>query len=97
MKKEDIEHLARLSRIAVTPSEVEALQGEISSILEYVSTIQVMAGTTLTEKVPGAVSNVMRADVVTNEPGEYTEAIMRELPARAGEFMKVKKILTADE
>jgi aspartyl-tRNA(Asn)/glutamyl-tRNA(Gln) amidotransferase subunit C len=97
MKKADIQHLARLSRIAVTDTEAEALQGEISSILDYVGQIQKMTGTGETEKTPGAIYNVMRADEITNEPGQYTEAIMAEMPAREGRFMKVKKILSNDE
>jgi len=97
MQKEDIRQLASLSRIAVTDAEVVALQTEIGSILEYVGQIQAMTSAVDQTKVPGAVFNVMRADEVTNMPGQYTEAILGEMPAREGDFMKVKKILTADE
>lgn len=97
MKKEDIRQLASLSRIAVTDAEVDSLQSEIGAILEYVGQIQAMTNSVDGAKVPGAVFNKMRADEVTHEPGTYTEAILRELPAREGDFMKVKKILTTDE
>jgi len=97
MEKEDIRHLASLSRIAVTDDEVVAFQAEIGSILDYVSKIQGMVSTVKESKVPGAVFNKMRADVVTNEPGTYTDAILQEMPAREGDFLKVKKILIADE
>jgi len=97
MKKEDIHQLANLSRIAVSDTEVEALQSEIGSILEYVGQIQEMTGTVNGKKTPGAVFNKMRSDEVTNEPGTYTEAILGEMPTRDGNFMKVKKILANDE
>ncbi|MFN3188397.1 MAG: Asp-tRNA(Asn)/Glu-tRNA(Gln) amidotransferase subunit GatC [Candidatus Paceibacteria bacterium] len=97
MKKEDIRQLASLSRIAVTDNEVDNFQAEIGSILEYVGQIQAMTNTVDGKKVPGAVYNKMRLDEVVHEPGTYTEAILRELPARDGNFMKVKKILATDE
>jgi len=97
MEKADIQHLAQLSRIAVSDTEVTALQGEIGAILDYVGQIQAIAAAGVNEKMVGPISNVMRADIITNEPGQYTEAIMRELPAQEGGFMKVNKILTTDE
>jgi aspartyl-tRNA(Asn)/glutamyl-tRNA(Gln) amidotransferase subunit C len=97
MEKEDIRQLASLSRIAVTDAEVDSLQREIGSILDYVGQIQSMTNTVDDKKTVGAVFNKMRADEVTHEPGTYTEAILRELPAREGNFMKVKKILATDE
>jgi hypothetical protein len=35
----------------------------------------------------------MRADVVTNTPGQYTEAVVAQFPDRAGDALRVKKIL----
>jgi aspartyl-tRNA(Asn)/glutamyl-tRNA(Gln) amidotransferase subunit C len=97
MQKDEIRQLASLSRIAVTDTEVDAFQTEISSILDYVGQIKELTSHVKQEKVPGAVFNKMRIDEITNEPGQYTEAIMAEMPAREGDFMKVKKILANDE
>lgn len=97
MEKADILHLASLARIAVTATEVEKFQTEISSILDYVGQIQSLTANLDTPKKVGAVYNKMRADVVTHQSGEYTKPILREMPAKVGNFMKVKKILTNDE
>jgi len=97
MEKEDIRQLASLSRIAVTDAEVDLFQSEIGSILDYVGQIKAMTNTADDKKTAGVVYNKMRADEVTHEPGTYTEAILRELPAREGNFMKVKKIIATDE
>jgi len=35
----------------------------------------------------------MREDEVTNEAGQYTEAILNEAPHRKGQYVEVKKIL----
>jgi len=97
MTKEEIQHLSQLARIALTPEEVSALQGDITEILEYVSTITSLAGKVATEKQLGARHNVFREDVATSEPGAYREAILDEVPKRHKDYIAVKKILTQDE
>ncbi len=89
--KEDIQSLAGLARIKVDPSEAESLRGEIDSILGYVGQI---------EKMPSQEGlgdhyqkNVLRDDVVTNKPGEYTDSILNNAPSVEGKYIKVKKIL----
>jgi len=66
--------------------------------LEYVSTVKnIVADDSSTEPIVGARYNVLRADEVTNEPGEYTEKLLRAMPKRDGQYMLVKKILNQDE
>ena len=96
MEKEDILHLARLSRIKLTNEEAEEFRGEIDSVLAYVSVINtITADTALTKKV-GARFNVFRDDVVTTVPREYTERLLEQAPAVKGQHLKVKKILQTD-
>lgn len=96
MTKEEILHLGTLSRIKLTDAEADELKGDISNILEYVSAIDaIVADTALTKQV-GARSNIFRTDEVTNAPGEYTDAIMAEMPETQGKYLKVKRILNPD-
>ncbi len=96
MKKEDILHLARLSRIRLEDAEAEALVGEIDSVLSYVSVINTLTGSGELTKKPGARRNVFRDDVVKNEADAYTEALLKEAPSVSGRHLKVKKIIQAD-
>lgn len=93
MKKEDIAHLAKLSRIAITDAEAEALAGDISSILGYVSEIDSVTGEKPLMKEVGALYNVMREDGEPHAAGLYTEDLLNEAPERQGQYVKVKKIL----
>ncbi len=93
MRKEDVEHLARLSRIELKDHEAESLAGEITSIVQYVSEINEITGNTAGEKKVGAVFNVMREDGEPHAGGLYTEALLKEAPERDGQYVKVKKIL----
>ncbi|MDQ5948905.1 MAG: aspartyl-tRNA(Asn)/glutamyl-tRNA(Gln) amidotransferase subunit [Patescibacteria group bacterium] len=87
----DIYHLADLARIKLEETEAEHITTEIDSILGYVGQIQGSGGD-MRPEVP-ALHNVMRDDVVTNEKGQYTEALLHNAPLREGDYLKVKKIL----
>ena len=93
MKREDIEHLAKLARIAVTESEADALAKDITSILGYVSEIEEITGNAEGEKIVGALCNVMREDKDPHEPGIYTEDLLNAAPEREGQYVVVKKII----
>jgi aspartyl-tRNA(Asn)/glutamyl-tRNA(Gln) amidotransferase subunit C len=98
MKHEDISHLATLARIRLTSTEIEALQKELSSIVEYVSVVTDIAGESADEKAQvGARFNVFRSDEITNQPDQYTKDILSEMPHTEGRYMKVKKILNIEE
>lgn len=88
----DIESLARLSKLAITPEEKKAFTGEIESILTYISEIQSVAGE-LPEHVVGSVKNVLREDTSPHESGLHTETLLNMAPKRKGEYVLVKKIL----
>lgn len=93
MKREDIEHLAKLARIAVTETEADGLAKDITSILGYVSEIEQITGNTEGEKKVGALYNVMRDDNDSHEPGIYTEDLLSAAPDRKGQYINVKKII----
>ena len=96
MTKEEIVRLSTLARITLREEEIESLQSEIGSILEYVSQIDA-ATDGAPEKRVGAIHNVFREDIVTNEPNEHTEVLMDAMPETQGRFLKVKKILQNDD
>lgn len=96
MEKEDILHLARLSRIAIDDAEASALVKDIDAVLAYVSEVNsITAEAGITKKV-GARYNIFREDAVTTAEGEYTEALLKEAPKRKDNYLQVKKILQTD-
>src|SRR3989338_7426437 len=97
MTKEEVEHLAKLARIELSPAEVETFTTEISAILEYVSAVKDIAGDAAdTAPIAGRHQNIFRKNQVTNEPNSFTEALLAEMPQTEGRFMVVKKILNTD-
>jgi aspartyl/glutamyl-tRNA(Asn/Gln) amidotransferase C subunit len=96
MEKEDILHLASLSRIKITDKEAEALKSDIESVLAYVGVVSEIASDAYLTKKVGAVYNVFREDTVTNTGESYTEALLAEAPKVKGRHLMVKKILQID-
>jgi aspartyl-tRNA(Asn)/glutamyl-tRNA(Gln) amidotransferase subunit C len=96
MTKEEILHLASLSRIKMSDEEVVKFQGEIQSILEYVGKVNSIVADAELKKVPGPVANVFRKDAIVNEPGSYTESLVAAFPDKVGNYLKVQKILNPD-
>lgn len=98
MKTEDVAQLARLARIQLTEAELAQLGEELASIVTYVSAVGAIVGDSeTTAPQVGAVHNVFRADVVTNQPDQYTEDVLAEMPETSGRYLLVKKILSTDE
>jgi len=96
MKVEDTKHLARLARIELTESEVIAYTVEIAQIVDYVSVVSELAADDVdAEPQVGSRYNVLRGDVITNEPEQYTAAALREMPQTSGRHLLVKKIMKA--
>jgi len=97
MTTEEVLQLSELSRIALTPEEIERLPAEIAAILDYVSAVKDIVGTEAVSPAVGARYNVLRADEATNEPGQYTHVLLAEAPRRSGDYLVVNKILQQDE
>jgi aspartyl-tRNA(Asn)/glutamyl-tRNA(Gln) amidotransferase subunit C len=93
MTREEVVKLAKLARIAVPDEELDALAGEIDAILGYVSDVQRIADGSAGIQDSYDLTNVMRDDVVLNQPGEYTERIVAQFPNKEGKLLKVQKIL----
>lgn len=98
MKREEIAHLATLSRIRLSDEETVHLEAELSSIVEYVSVItDITADETVTAPQVGVLHNVFRQDEVTNRSDQYTKDILAEAPTTEGRYLSVKKILDTGE
>ena len=92
MNIQDVQHLATRARLDIPAEEQESLLADLQAMVSYIDQISAVdvAGR---EQTVGDVRNVMREDVVTNEPGSNTAAIMAEVPSKEDGFVKVKKIL----
>jgi aspartyl/glutamyl-tRNA(Asn/Gln) amidotransferase C subunit len=108
ISKEEVLNLAALARLKVSEQEVESLEKDISSILEYVGQIGAVPGGEQGSTLDQGSSrsnlaqpyNVLREDVVRGEDDPMAgkeESIRKEFPRREGDYLQVQKILQKDE
>ncbi len=89
--KTEVEKLARLARINLTPEEKEKFSEQISSILEYVKQIQEVDTSAVQNTVNQQASkNVWREDTV--EPCQNVRDNIDQFPEKVGSLNKVPSV-----
>ena len=91
---EEVQKLAALARIEIGEKELEKFTSEFDAILAYVGQLEALD---ISREVAGekpALRNVMRADSIPHASGSFTEALAAQFPAREGDALSVKQIIT---
>ena len=92
---EEVRKLAGLARIRVEDSELEKFTSEFDAILAYVSQLEKLelpSG----EAAKPALRTVLREDGEPHAAGLYTERLAEQFPARKGDALSVKRIISHD-
>lgn len=92
MQIEEVKHLAALSRVTLTEEEIASFASDMDSILGYVDHVKKLSLGEREAIVPPH-PNPLRDDVVTNEGGTYSDAIIAAFPKKVGRHALVKRIL----
>ena len=90
--KIDIEHVARLARLALTPDEKARFSAQLGDVLDYMAQLNEVdvAGIEPTAHA-FPVTNVWADDVA--QPGLPVEEALRNAPARQGAMIAVPKVV----
>lgn len=92
IERKDVEHVARLTRLALTDAELERMREQLNSILAHLDTLRAVP-TEGVEPTSHAVDlvNVMREDEVG--PCLSQDAALANAPDRSGELFRVPRII----
>ena len=92
IERKDVEHVARLARLALTDAEIERMREQLNGILAYIEKLNEL-DTSDVEPTSHAVPlvNVMRDDEAG--PCLPREEALANAPDRAGEFFRVPRII----
>jgi aspartyl-tRNA(Asn)/glutamyl-tRNA(Gln) amidotransferase subunit C len=95
LSRADVEHVAHLARLGLSPAELDRLEGQLNHILDQYAILARLD----TEAIPPTaqtieLENILRDDVVT--PSLPVEAVLANAPARQGDFILVPPILGGD-
>ncbi|NEW41249.1 Asp-tRNA(Asn)/Glu-tRNA(Gln) amidotransferase subunit GatC [Nocardia cyriacigeorgica] len=92
ISRDEVAHLARLSRLALTEGELDQFAGQLDSILSHVRTIsEVAAADVPATASPNPATNVTRPDVVV--PGLTPGEALSGAPAEEEQRFMVPQIL----
>ncbi len=92
LSRRDVEHVAHLARLGLSPEEVTQLEGQLNHILEQFAVLATLD----TEAIPPTarvieLENVLREDVV--RPGLEREVALSNAPERTAEHFLVPIVL----
>jgi len=91
---EEVKKLAALARIRVEDSELEKFTSEFDAILAYVGQLENLELPQGLKEEKPLLRNVMREDGEPHAPRAYTEKLVEQFPAREGDALAVKQIIT---
>ena len=88
----DVDHVARLARLDLSPSEREAMRTQLPQILHYVDRLRELDTTGIEatfQVIPRA--QAMRADEV--RPALGPDRVLANAPLREGDYFRMPRIL----
>jgi aspartyl-tRNA(Asn)/glutamyl-tRNA(Gln) amidotransferase subunit C len=89
--REEVEHIALLSRLKLEPEEIELYTKHLQEILGYAEQIQALPTEDIEPMTHSIrITNVMREDKV--EPMLNNEDALENAPDRSGPYFKVPKV-----
>lgn len=93
LKKEEIKHIAELSRLELSEEEKNKFGGQLSSILDYVKTLdEADTRGVLPTAFVGNLSDVWRSDDVKPWPQDENDLALSQSETEDG-LVKVKRVL----
>jgi aspartyl-tRNA(Asn)/glutamyl-tRNA(Gln) amidotransferase subunit C len=92
VSRADVEHVATLSRLALTDDEIEQLTGELGAILDYAAEVSALDTADVPPTAhPLPLVNVFRPD--DPRPGLDREEVLAQAPAAEDGQFRVPRIL----
>ena len=92
ISKEEVQHIAHLARLGLTPEEITHFQTLLEGLLSYIDQLKKLDVSTIAPMAHVLdIQNVYRPDVV--KPSLESNKILDGAPAREGQFFKVPKVI----
>jgi len=98
IKKEEVQHIAKLSRIKLSQQELKRFQGDLSSILDYFNSLKEVDVSEIeptfhpAEYFFGKSLGKMRKDKAESQPSEVVNKLIEAAPDKKKRHISVKAI-----
>ena len=88
---QEVEHIAKLARLALTDEQKQRYRGQLSTILDHVAKLQELDTRDVPPTTGGTLTEMpLRAD--ESHPGLSSEALFANAPEKDGEQFKVPPV-----
>lgn len=91
---EEVKKLAALARISVSEEELPGLVRDFDAIVAYIGQLESLELPDGAGAADAPLHNVFRADGAPHTAGEYTETLAGQFPAREGDALVVKQVIS---
>jgi len=91
ISKEEVEHIAKLARLKLTPKEVEKLQKDMSAILDYFNLLQKAPKPENAGVVYKDLSTTRKDEAISSH--DIVDELVGLAPDKKDDYIKVKSIL----
>ena len=92
--KKEVQHIAKLARLGLTPAELQKMEGELSAILDYFEKLKkIDVSKTQPFSNPHLLENVTREDQSQRQLPEKVNKLVKAIPEKEGRYAKVKAVL----
>ncbi len=97
ISREEVLHIAKLSRLAITEEEVERYQKQLSAILDYVGQLSAVniEGVPPVSQITGR-EHVTRLDEVRVTDRETREELLGAMPRRDGDYLETLGVFDSE-
>ena len=93
LSQQEVEHVAKLARLDLTDQEKKTYAEQLSAVLDYISELDKVDTDDVepTSQVTGLL-NVMRDDEATAVDEPTRQQILKDVPDKDGDYIKVKGV-----
>ena len=93
LSKQEIQHIAKLARLGLSDQEIEEYQGQLDSILEYVSQLQKLKTRDVPELQHAAgLVNTVREDVIERCDPDVRKRAIELFTNKEGDLLEVQAV-----
>ena len=94
VKKEEVKHIASLAHLGLTEKELNSMQKNFSSILDYIETLKEVDISSIEKAFSKrGLKNVVREDVQKETLKDEREKLIDMFPETKNNYLKTKKVL----
>jgi len=93
ISREQVEHVAQLARLDLSEKEIEKMQKDLSSILDYIEKLQEVdiSGVEI-EAASKNIEKIARKDVADPGSPEERKDLIGLMPEEKNKYLKIKKV-----